>query len=410
MQAKPMVFLSNLTGMLAFRPYALRLHAERGTILRGIVSFSAGFLCYVLVRNRVYSELPELLAQPAGPVHYFYHLNLIQTLLFILLVYIPVLILLGNSFSGEGPGISISWLEYRMHVSVLLPLWGLLFLITSPVQWIVPHFLIIGIFEISVGFLVRAILLILYTTWAISRLSCLTVIQASGIFILSWFSLPVFYLLTYTHFVPALFVLAPLLFLSGRWFRKYRAYRKDEILFQRHLSRLSSDPENAASYFQIGKILLKRKNPDKASGYFENALRRDPENPDYGYYLGQASEVKGDWDRALQFYEGVYKVDAEYGSGGIVRELGKACVHLDRISRGMELLSIFLKKHDTDPEARYWMAVALQKTGQTARMVGELKLIMDQVRANPRSFYRQNRQWVYRARDMLRETRCFSVS
>jgi tetratricopeptide (TPR) repeat protein len=234
--------------------------------------------------------------------------------------------------------------------------------------------------------------------------------QASGVFILSWFSLPIFYLLTYTLFVPALFILVPLLFWSGRRLGKYRAYRKDEILFQRHLACLSSDPENAASCCQIGKILLKRKNPDEASGYFEKALRRDPENPDYGYYLGRACELKGDWDRAPQFYEGVYRVDAEYGSGEIARELGKSYVHLDRISRGKELLRLFLKKHDTDPEARYWMAVALQKTGQTAQMVGELKLIMDQVRANPRSFRRKNRQWIYRARDMLRETRCLSVS
>ena len=404
-----MVFLSDLLGMLAFRFCALRLHAERGMIFRGIASFSAGFLCYVLVRNRVYSELPELLAQPPGPIHYLYHLNLIQTLLFILLVYIPVLILLGNSISGESPGISISWREYRMHVSVLLPLWGLLFLITAPVQWIVPHFLIIGMFEISVGLLVRSILLVLYTTWAVGHLNCSSVAQASAIFILSWFSLPVFFLLTYNHFVPALFVLAPLLFWSGLRFRRYREYRKDEILLQRHLSRLSSNPENTDSCFRIGKILLKRKNPDEASGYFENALRADPENPDYGYHLGQAFQMKGDWEKALQFYEGVYRVDAEYGSGGIVRDLGKTYVHLDRISRGRELLDSFLKKHDTDPEARYWMAVALQKSGQTARMVGELKLIMDQVRAHPRSFYRQNRQWVHRTRDMLRETRCVSA-
>jgi hypothetical protein len=410
MQAKPMIFLSNLLGMLAFRSRALRLHAERRMILRGIVFFSTGFLCYVLVRNHVYSELPELLEQPAGPIHYLYHLNLIQTLLFILLVYIPVLILLGNSISGEGPGISISGREYRMHTSALLPLWGLLFLVTAPVQWIIPHFLIIGMFEISVGFLVRSILLVLYTTWAISHLNCLTMAQASGIFILSWFSLPIFYLLTYTHFVPVLFILAPLLFWSGRRFRKYRAYRMDEILFQRHLARLSSDPENAVSNCQIGKILLKRKNPDEASGYFENALRRDPENLDYGYYLGRACGMKGDWNRALQFYEGVYKDDAEYGSGKIVRELGKTYVHLDKIGRGKELLRLFLIKHDRDLEARYWMAVAQQKTGQTAQMVGELKLIMDQVRANPRSFYRQNRKWIYRARDMLRETRCFNVS
>ena len=405
-----MVFLSNLMGMLALRSHALKMQAESRMILGGIVCFSTGFLTYLLVRNQIYSALPEIMAQPIGPIRSFYHLNLIQALLFLLFLYIPALILLSGSIFGQPMGLTISGREYRMHASVLLPLWGLLFLISAPVQWIIPRFLIVGMFEISIGFLVCSILLALYTAWAIRHLNCLNIIQAAGACVLSWFLLPVFYLLMSEPFITALFILAPLLFWCGRWVRKHRASRKNEALLQKHLADLSSDPGNADSSFQAGKIILERGNPDEASGYFENALRADPGNPDYGYNLGRAYEMKGDWDSALQLYEGIYNLDPEYESGRIVRELGKVYVHLDRIDRGREFLGMFLEKNDNDSEARFWMAVALQRAGKTVRMLGELNLIMGQARTNSRAFCRANRHWICRARDMLRQTRhCYEL-
>ena len=99
-----MMSLSDLLGMLALRIRFLRLQAERRTLIYGVVCFSAGFLAYILLRNHVYSALPEITDQPAGLFHYLIRLNLIQTLVFLLSVYIPALILLGNSISGEGPG------------------------------------------------------------------------------------------------------------------------------------------------------------------------------------------------------------------------------------------------------------------------------------------------------------------
>ena len=260
-------------------------------------------------------------------------------------------------------------------------------------------------FEVSVGFLIRSALLVVYTAWVIKHLNCMTTAQASGVFILSWFTLPLFYLLTYSYFVLVLFILILLALLGSRRLQHHRTRRADDASFQRYLDSLNSNPEDADSCFRMGKLLLKRGNADESSGYFEKALRIDPENPDYGYYLGRAFEKNGQWSRALQFYEETYRKNPEYAFGDICRELGKAYVQVGAVDKGLELLTLFLKKRDTDPEGRYWLAVALQKSGNTAQMIGELNLIMDQIRMSPRSFLKANRYWAYRVRDMLREAR-----
>lgn len=191
-----MKILFNLPGMLVFQARALQDQAGRQTVFGAIACFSTGFLCYGLVKNYVYAELPEISEQTSGWISSFLHLNLIQTLFFVLLVFVPGLVLLANTIPGEKPGPLISGREYRLHVSSLLPLWGLMFFLTAPVQWIVPHFLLIGDYEISVGLLVRSILLAVYTVWAVKRLNSLTTVQALGIFILSWITLPVLFKLT----------------------------------------------------------------------------------------------------------------------------------------------------------------------------------------------------------------------
>lgn len=190
-----MSLLSDMLGMLAFRAGALRSQSERRTTAGAAACFSAGFLAYALTRNRIYAALPELSRQSARPIAYLYNLGLLQALIFVLVVYVPALVLFSNLVAGKGLGFSVSRQEYRMYASVFLPLWGLLFLIAAPVQWMVPHFLILGSFEVSVGYLVRSILVAVYTVWALKHLNGLKTSHACAAFVLSWITLPALYLL-----------------------------------------------------------------------------------------------------------------------------------------------------------------------------------------------------------------------
>jgi hypothetical protein len=191
-----MTILRDLLGVLAFRTRALQALAGRQAFVMGLVCFSLGFLAFVLVRNTVYAALPELAADQAGPVRAFFRLNLIQAVLFVSLIYVPAIAFLSNAISGGGRGFSMTALEYPSHGSVLFPLWGFLLLIVAPLQYFAPQFLVVGVVGVSVGMFVLLVLLATYTVWAVQRLNSLSLIQALGVFCLSWFTLPIYYLLT----------------------------------------------------------------------------------------------------------------------------------------------------------------------------------------------------------------------
>jgi tetratricopeptide (TPR) repeat protein len=405
-----MTFFFDLLGMLTFRTHALRAQAERCALVGGVVCFSLGFGAYAMVRNSVYAELPELLSQQSGLIESFLDLNLIQAILFLMLVYVPALIILGNALSGDGIGSSFSKREYQGCISVLLPLWGMLSLIAAPIQWLIPHFLLFGGNGITVGILIRLLLVLIYTLWAIQHLSYLSLMRSIGVFVLSCFTLPVYFLITEylsTEYLSALpfFFMIPLIYMGTQWIRAHFSARTGEQAFQQHLHTLTINPQDADAHYQLGIIHLKRRNLEAARKCFIKAIEIDPRDPDYHYSLGRSFELKGEWAPALEQYEETYRINPEYRLGEVFREVGKGYVNLGNIEKGIEFLTFFLTKRNSDPEGRYWLAVALQKSGDLEQMQIQLHMILLQTRSNPRFFRKENREWIYRARMMIRDAR-----
>lgn len=201
-----MKYFANIPGMLAFREQALRMQAERRATIAGIIMFCAGFLAYSIVRSSAYEALPEM-ARQLDPDASFLDSNLfqagcrlIQWLLFLLIVYIPVLMFWSDFFGGDRLDLSNPKHKYQSHLSALFPLWGVLFIIAAPLQWLIPFVPIrlnAGIsikVDISFGMLVLLILLSSYTLWALKQLSRLSLAQSFGFIVLSWFALAVFFL------------------------------------------------------------------------------------------------------------------------------------------------------------------------------------------------------------------------
>lgn len=398
-----MNLVADLLGILVFRMRAMRALAERRAVASGIVCFILGYTAYIHVRNSVYATLPEVLSHPSGMFATLLDFNLIQTLLFLLLIYIPVVIVTANALSGDGIGFAVSRQEYQMHLSALLPVWGLLYLIASPVQLLVPHFLILGMVEISVGILIRSLLMFVYTLWAIKQLNYLSWMQAVAVFALSCLTLPLYYLFTAFLFALPIFFMIPLLWWGSQWIRRYFAAHAGERTFQQHLRALTANPQDADAHYQLGLVHLKRRNLDAAGDYFKSACRIRPEDPDYHYFLGRAYEIKGEWKQALEQYEETYRLDPEYGLGDIFREVGKGYIHEGNVEKGIEFLKFFLTKRSSDPEGRYWMAIAMQKSGEIEQVRFQLNRILEQARSSPKFFRKQNREWIYQARNLLRD-------
>jgi tetratricopeptide (TPR) repeat protein len=400
-----MTLISDILGMLAFRTKALRAQAERRAMITSVIFYAVGYLAYGIVRNLVYATLPEVAPLDFSLAGSFFF-QLFQNLIFILVVYVPGLIVLGNAISGDGLGLSISRKEYQSHSSVLLSLWGLLYLLAAPLQWLLPHFLILGLFlEISVGKIVCYMLLAVYTFWAVRQLNYLSPVQALGVLALSLFALPIYYILISFIFALPFFIGIPVAYFGYQWIRGYLAAQTSERSFQQQLHALTMNPQDADAQYQLGLMSLKRRNLGSARKYFENAINIDPNDPDYHYSLGRCCELNGEWVRALEQYEETYRLKPEYGLGDIFREVGKGYLHTGSVEKGIEFLKFFLTKRGSDPEGRYWLAVALQKTGDSEQMRAQLNMIVEQARSHPIFFRKENREWVYRARALIRDQR-----
>ena len=190
-----MNFISDLAGMLAFRTLSLQSLAGRRMLAIAIICFSFGHIGYSLVRNRVYAPLFEIDPFSLDAFHFVWNLGILQTLFFLLAVYLPALVYFSSVVSGEESGIPEFRRGYRLYLSALLPLYGAVFMATAPVQWIIPHFLNVGILDVSLGYLIRSILIAVYTIWALKHLAGLRGAQACGAFMLTWVTFPILYLI-----------------------------------------------------------------------------------------------------------------------------------------------------------------------------------------------------------------------
>jgi tetratricopeptide (TPR) repeat protein len=398
-------YLSDLVGMLAFRTRALRAMAGRHALWRGLALLAAGYLLFMFIRNSVYAILLETASVLPGFWGSLFRLNLFQIFIFLSLVYVPTVIVLGNSIAGDGLGFSISREEYQSHASALLPLWGVIFMIAAPTQWFLPQVLVLagGTILISFGLIILITLMATYSIWAIKEMNYLSTTAALGVFALSWFTLPVFFILSSFLFALPLFILFPLVYLAFQRWRGVLTAREGDRNLRQQLRLLTINPRDADAHYQLGLLYLKRRNMDEAEKSFGNALTIEPGDADYHYFMGRACELRGDWPQALEQYEETYRIEPEYGHGDIFRQVGKSYLHTGKLEKALEFLKFFLEIRASDPEGRYWLAIALQRMGKADEMQTQLAMILEQARSNPRFFRKENREWLYRARADLRQ-------
>jgi tetratricopeptide (TPR) repeat protein len=398
-----MNYILDVLRLLTFRSRSLRNLSAREAVAAGVTALALGFCAYVWVRNSVYASLihAPYVQGPPNALEVFLDSNLLQTVLFLTLVYVPAIIALSNAFAGDGLGFTISRIEYTGHLSALLPLWGILLLLAAPVQWLVPQFLILGIVDISVGMFWLLVSMAVYTLWAVRELSYIPTAAALGVCALSWFTLPVFFVLTRVLLALPLFLVLPVLILFVRRVRDLLATKTLLRGFRRHLQTLMRNPQDADAHFQLGLLHFRSGHFDTARGYFERALAIDSQDPDYHYHMGRIHEGCDQWEKAAEEYEETYRLSPEYGTGDIFREVGKGYLHTGRVDKAIEFLRYFLERRTSDPEGRYWLAVALRRAGKTEEMRTHLNTVLDQARTNPRFFRKQNRNWIYRSRLLL---------
>jgi tetratricopeptide (TPR) repeat protein len=395
--------LREIPGLLLLREESIRCLAASRSLLLPLAVFLAGFVAFSLVRAVVYAELQEPQAA-AGPLGYLFSLNVVPALVYFALIVVPLLISLSNALAGDGLGFTVSRREYRAWLMVLLPLWGLLFLIAAPVQWLLPQFLILGEFGISIGLLVLSSLTIFYTIWAGGRLANVRPPVAAAVIVISCLTLPALHLLAARPYIALLILVAVATVYCWSRLRAHAAANRRERALEQRIAALEVKLLDAEAQHRTGMMQLQLGRFRAAAVSLGRAVEMKQDMPEYNYDLGRAFEAEGDWPAALARYETARGLASDCRQGNVVREAGKGYLHTGATDKAVELLRSFLDEHRSDPEARYWLAVALEQADRPEEMIVQLHTLLEQARSNPGQSRRENREWVLRSRALLRSS------
>lgn len=398
-----MTSLRDVPRLLLLRDESLRSLSARGSLLLSPAVFLSGFVAFGLVRAAVYAELCEPQAA-AGLLGNMFSLNIVPALVYFALIVVPLLISLSNALAGDGLGFTVSRKESLDWLRVLLPLWGLLFLVAAPVQWLLPQFLVLGDFGISIGLLVLSSLMFFYTIWAAGRLAGVAPPIAGAAVVIACLTLPVLNLLAARPYWALLVLVAAAILYCWNRLRVRAAGNRVERALEQRIAALEVKLQDAEAQRRTGMMQLQLGRLQAAAVSLGRAVQMRPDMPDYHYDLGRVLEVEGDWQAALERYEAARGLAPDCCQGNVVREAGKGYLHTGAADEAVDLLRSFLKEHGSDPEARYWLAVGLQRTDCPEEMIIQLHTLLEQARSNPRQSRRENREWILRARALVRSS------
>ena len=90
--------------------------------------------------------------------------------------------------------------------------------------------------------------------------------------------------------------------IQGQHYLQTKEFRRGEQVFRQAVR---EQPNQARPNFYLGRFLLAGNKPGKALPYLEKAVRLDPDDNDYRFWLGFAYGVLGKLDRERQQYEQV---------------------------------------------------------------------------------------------------------
>jgi cytochrome c-type biogenesis protein CcmH/NrfG len=393
--------LRDTFGLLLLRDESLRSAPARGSPVLALAVFLAGFAAFALVRGAVYAELQEPQGAPA-PLGYVFSLNVVPALVYFALIVVPLLISLSNALAGDGLGFTVSRREYRAWLMVLPPLWGLLFLVTAPVQWLLPQFLVLGEFGISIGLLVLSSLMIFYTNWAAGRLAGVPPPVAAAVVVICCLTLPALHLLAARPYIALLILIAAAMVYCWSRLRARAVGDRVERTLEQRIASLEVKLQDAEAQHRTGMMQLQLGRLGAAAVSLGRAAQMRPDLPEYHYDLGRVFEAQGDWPAALERYETARGLASDWHHGNVLREAAKGYLHAGATDKAAEMLRSYLNEHGSDPEARYWLAVALGEADCPEEMIVQLHTLLEQARSNPRQSRRESREWVLRARALLR--------
>lgn len=353
-------------------------------------------------------------------------------LIFVALIFVPVLIFIANLFERRGSLRVVISQEYAPLASAVLFAWAAASVVALPVlalmrdigfeafivaenlarfaewQQQMPELAEFATPRNVAQSFATQIMLLLFGVWAtlalreVFRLSLLRTLGAIAIggvlmFPLTAILYPLFSLILGS---PLLLII---LFIFGRsYFGELTRTQRARASFRQNLEAATLNPADASSHYNLGLIHLDRKEYAEARERFARAVAIDAEEADAHYQLGRISRLEGKNAEAIEHFGQVVTRDQTHSQHELWREIGATYLAAEQYADALDALERFLEHRTSDPEGLYLMGRTLAAMGRPREAKELMQQCIEAVRSAPAYKYRMEKRWMSEAQAFLR--------
>ena len=164
------------------------------------------------------------------------------------------------------------------------------------------------------------------------------------------------------------------------------------------------NPHDARSLKELGICMIDKKDYRSAREYFEKAVSKLSDDPEFNYYYGLAMARCGDIQKGRELVDAalLHSPGLKYGEPYIMF----AEVYIDDgdFSSALPLLERFEKIHSSSSRGFYQLGYVKLKLGNKEEGTAYLKKAIAAFKASPRFKRKVDRKWAWKARALLRKT------
>jgi len=330
--------------------------------------------------------------------------------LFVALLYAPLLILIGNLFDRR-ESFSLALREnYGSTASCALSSLAMSLLITmlpaAVITWqstklagnsLLGYLILLVAMPIPIfaAYIVITLRTVFRMGWGLASASTL-------VSFLSLFALPIMtQLFNFVCASPFLMILLYFLF-RDRFGGIFDAQRSRQA-FKQNLEAATLNPSDASAHYNLGLVYQQRGDLEAAEASFRRAVEIDSDETDAHYQLGRISRERGNLSEAINHFSTVVKQNPGYSQQEIWREIAQTYLTARQYDDALKMLDRFLAERPSDAQARYLRGQALAGLNRSAEAEAEMHNCIDAVRTAPAYKYRREQRWLRLAEQFLKD-------
>ena len=159
--------------------------------------------------------------------------------------------------------------------------------------------------------------------------------------------------------------------------------------------------DNAQHHLQLADIYFQQGKLEKAQHEYEEAYKRDKEDPDIRAHLGQCLLRQGKADEALELLQKVAAEDPKHDYGFTLMALAETHMRLGSNDSAIQIWEMVLENHSY-PRAKVQLAELYLQKNEVDKAEGILKETLADEQYSPDFQKRKDRVWISRAKGLLR--------